>query len=102
MMPTPQKTVLTAEEFAALYNLREHPADMRERLRAKLGALPDVARRVYNRENIRDPHTDDMTIIETVLYHFDHGNRNRVAVALGMDYDAMLTLLIGYVLGRGE
>ncbi len=102
MVPQPQKTVLTAAEFAALFDLAEHPADMRERLRAKLDALPDAARRVYNRDNIRPLSTPLMAVVETVLYHFDHGNRQRVAIQLGMDYTEMVTLLIGYVLGQGE
>ena len=102
MLPQPQKTVLTAEEFAALFDIGEHPADMRERLRAILDIIPNIARQVYNRENIRNADTDLLTIVETVLYHFDHCNRQRVAVALDMNYTQMLTLLIGYVLGRGE
>jgi len=98
---TPVKThyVTNAELVAMITNSGEHPADIRENMRAKLHALPNSARAVYDRENIHDPRTPLLTVIETVLYAFDNTNRHRVADALGLEYDTLITLLIGYVIG---
>lgn len=104
MIPQPQPThSITLDELAALLgDCGEHPADMRERLRAKLDALPDAARLIYNRDNIRAKNTPLITVVETILYYFDFDNRQRVAVQLGMLYSDMMTLLIGFMLGQGE
>jgi hypothetical protein len=50
-------------------------------------------------------HDDDLPVlqvIETVLYSFDGNNQRKVAAALGLEYQEMRLLLIGYVLGHGE
>jgi len=77
----------------------EHPADLRERLRALLDGLQDAARGVYNRENLQAPGLPVVRVAETVLYSFDGDNRRKVAAVLGLDYAEMCALLVGYVLG---
>jgi hypothetical protein len=77
-------------------------ADIREYLRERLNDLPDVARRVYNRENIQARTTPLIVVVETVLYHFDSNNRQRVATLLGMTDPEMVSFLVGYVIGYGS
>lgn len=77
----------------------EHPADLRERMRALLVGLHDAARGVYARENLQTPELPVFQVAETVLYSFDADNRRAVAAALGLDYAEMCALLVGYVLG---
>ncbi len=55
----------------------EHPADMRERLRALLDGLQDAARGVYDRENLCAPGLPVVRVAETVLYSFDGNNRRK-------------------------
>lgn len=76
-------------------------ADMRESLRECLSQLPATARRVYNRDNISAATTPLLTVVETVLYHFDVSNRARVATLLGMTDRELMILLVGYVIGHG-
>lgn len=73
MLPQPQKTtqqtfddVLGLIQHLACMNA-EHPADLRERMRGIIDDLPNVARAVYNRENIQRRDTPLLTIVETVL-----------------------------------
>lgn len=102
-LPEAQKTIiLTQDEWDLLFPHHDQlPADVREALRVKLVQLPIAARHVYNREDIRNPDTPLIHVIETVLYHFDENNRERVADALEMGYDEFVTLCVGYVLGHG-
>jgi len=69
-------------------------------MRVKLAQLPIAARAIYNRDSIRDPQTPLIHVVETVLYHFDQNNRERVADALDMDYDNFVLFLVGYILGH--
>ncbi len=104
MIPKPEPTKVTrmTPAQAAALSAGEHPADMRERLRAALSRLPQAARGVYDRENLRTPGLQFIEVVETVLYAFDGDNRRKVAAALGMDYREMCLLLVGYVLGCEE
>ena len=79
-----------------------HPADLRETLRDKLRVLPTVARGVYNRSNLSAPDTPLLTVVETVLYHFDARNRARVAAALDLSEGQLTWLLVGAILGAEE
>jgi len=101
-LPEAQKAfILTQEELDALLPHHAHiPADVRESMRVKLQQFPIAARHVYNREGIRSPETPLINVIETVLYHFDENNRERVADALEMNYDEFVLFLVGYVLGH--
>lgn len=103
-LPASQPTIiLTQEEFDTLFaHQGQLPADVREHMRVTLAKLPIAARAVYCRENIADPTTPLITVIETVLYSFDRNNRERVADALGMLYDDFILILVGYILGHGE
>lgn len=76
------------------------PADLREQMRSQLAALPQAARAVYRRDNIADPKTPLLTVVETVLYHFDQRNRRSVAQQLQLTDRELCLLLIGYGLGR--
>jgi len=96
-MPFTQMTPAELREYLGWDET--HPADLRETMRTKLGMLPNAARAVYCLDNIADPKTPLLTIVETVLYHFDIPNRRKVAKALGLEYDVMITMLVGYVLG---
>ena len=91
---------LTATEFREMFGDGTTSADTREAMRDLLDELPDAARTAYNRENIRPKNTPLLTVIETVLYHFDRRNFAKVADELGIEKDALEMLLIGYVLGR--
>ena len=64
-----------------------------------LVALPDAARGVYCRDNIADPQTPVQTVAETVLYHFDAGNQQAVAKALGTSWAVLRLLLVGFAAG---
>jgi hypothetical protein len=90
---------LTGVVDADMHFYTEHPADIRERYRTKLAMLPTAARSVYARENISDPDTNMIEIVETVLYYFDVGNRRRVAEALNTTYEDLMIILCGFVLG---
>jgi hypothetical protein len=100
-VPDPIRTQqLTVDELREIFGLGlTHPADLREQLRAKLSMLPTAARAVYCRDNIANPDTPLITVVETVLYHFDIPNRKRVAAALKLSYDDMILLLAAFVLG---
>jgi len=105
MLPQAQKTlILSEEEFEALFaHQGQHPADLREEMRTTLRKLPQVARAVYpERENIQDPATPLLVVVETVLYSFDRRNRERVADGLDMLYDDLVLILVGVVLGQEE
>ena len=75
---------------------------MREYLRECMNELPATARTVYNRPNISTPTTPLITVVETVLYHFDSHNRARVATMLGMTDRELVTLLVGYIIGHSS
>ena len=102
-LPEAQRTIiLTQEEWDALFPQHSQiPADVRDSMRVKLAQLPIAARHVYNRESIQNPDTPLVEVIETVLYHFDENNRERVADALEMGYDEFVILCVGYILGHG-
>lgn len=87
--------------LAMIKSQGESGADARERLRAKILALYQAAVAVYPRGNLTcktPPSIDE--VVETVLYHYDADNRRAVAAKLGMDYETMITLLCGYILGQ--
>ena len=74
-------------------------ANLREHVRGLLDKLPDAARGVYCRDSIADPDTRLIDVVETVLYHFDAGNQQRVAEALGLTWSLLRVILVGFVLG---
>ena len=93
--------ILTQAEFDSLTAMPENilPAERRETLRELLQQLPAIACEIYPCNNICDPQTSRLTVVETVLYHFDRNNRERVAEACGLNDDILMALLIGFVLG---
>lgn len=102
MLPKPVETFTLSHEdiMAMLQATGESGADARERLRAKLLELHAAAMRVYRRANLDQPNVLLTDVVETVLYHYDATNRRAVARELGMDYDALIILLCGYILGQ--
>jgi len=102
-LPEAVKTekLIQAEIAAMIAAQGQSGADLRAAMCAKLEAIPALVRSIrpyaYGRT---DPEL--YTAVADVLYNFDQGNRSRVAVALGMDYDDLITLLCGYVLGAGD
>ena len=74
-------------------------ANLREHARGLLERLPDAARGVYCRDSIADPDTCLMDVAQTVLYHFDARNQQRVAEALGLAWSELRLILVGFVLG---
>lgn len=102
--PTTEKQhILTESELNLLLGkLNLSPADVREKMRSVLRRLPIVARTIYDRPNIHATNTPMLTIVETVLYHFDQNNRERVAEALDLTYDGLVLLLVGIILGYEE
>lgn len=102
MLPEPVKalTLSHADVMTLIAAQGESGADARERLRAKLLELHAAALRVYRRANLDQPNVLLTDVVETVLYHYDATNRRAVARELGMDYDALIILLCGYILGQ--
>ncbi len=93
--------VLTQDEFDTLFpNLPLAAVDLREQMHALLHRLPTVARAVYARPNLHAPHTPLLTVVETVLYHFDQNNFELVAERLDMSYADLKLFLVGFVLGH--
>ena len=75
-------------------------ADLREHAAGLLEQLPDAARGVYCRDSIADPDTRLVDVAQTVLYHFDARNQQRVAEALGLAWSELRVMLVGFVLGH--
>jgi len=104
-LPEPVKlitlTEAAAEKLLAATLGFEFGADARERLRAKLEALPHLVRTIrpyaYGK---RLPAVGDA--VADVLYNFDSHNKQRVCHHLGLSPTELTLLLCGYVLGRGE
>jgi hypothetical protein len=75
-------------------------ADLREHAVKLLERLPDAARGVYCRDSIADPDTRLVDVAQTVLYHFDARNQQRVAEALGLTWGELRLILVGFALGE--